>query len=482
MILVAAIATLSVAAARLRPRKARQSGVGSTWTEFRIDAGRENAILADLRERSPHGWTPNRSPVAQRRRENPKLAKKKVALAYSGGLDTSYLTLLLRERGWDVVCVTVDTGGFTAADLESIGAKARKLGAIEHIAIDARHEVYDGFVSYIIKGNILRGGVYPLCVAAERVQQAIAAAQVARDRGCAAVAHGSTGAGNDQVRFDAALRTIAPEMEIIAPVRDERISRAEATEKLKAVGVDVPAKTTDFSINVSLWGTTIGGREIHDSWQTPPEEVWRITKNPDAAAEPIEVIIGFEQGLPTTLDGSKLDGPELILRLNTLAGDRGVGRGVHVGDTILGIKGRIAFEAPAPLVLIKAHRELEKLVLTKWQSFWKEQMAAFYGGLLHEGLYFDPVMRDIESMIDSSQQLVSGDVRVRLAHGQADVCGARSPHSLFNTGVATYGEANAYWDGADARGFCKLFPLQATLAGIRSNARRTTPLTPPPRD
>ncbi len=396
---------------------------------------------------------------------------KKIALAYSGGLDTSYLTLLLRERGWDVVCVTVDTGGFQPGEIDAIGAKARKLGAREHIAVDARREVYDKFVAPIIKGNILRGGVYPLCVAAERVQQAIATAQFAQSRGCQAVAHGSTGAGNDQVRFDAALRVIAPQLEIITPIRDERISRAEATEKLKAVGVDVPAKTTEYSINVSLWGTTIGGRETHDPWQSPPEDVYRMTRPVEKAALPLELVIGFERGLPVSLDGAACGGPDLIAKLNDIAGQRGVGRGMHLGDTILGIKGRIAFEAPAPIVLIRAHRELEKLVLTKWQAFWKQQMADFYGNMLHEGLYFDPVCRDIEQMIDSSQQRVSGEARVLLAAGQADVRGVRSPFSLMDTGVAKYGESNAYWDGADARGFCKLFPLQATLAARHSEGR-----------
>ncbi|MBI5865961.1 MAG: argininosuccinate synthase [Planctomycetes bacterium] len=396
---------------------------------------------------------------------------KKAALAYSGGLDTSYLTLLLKQRGWDVLCVTVDTGGFQPGEIETIAARAKKLGAGGHVAIDARQAVYDRYVSYIIKGNILRGGVYPLCVAAERVQQAIATAEFARANGCQAVAHGSTGAGNDQVRFDAALRVVAPELEIIAPVRDERISRPEAAEKLEAAGVEVPAKTTEYSINVSLWGTTIGGRETHDPWQSPPEDVYRITRSIERAAPPVEITLGFEAGLPVSLDGKACGGPELILKLNEIAGQRGVGRGIHLGDTILGIKGRIAFEAPAPIVLIRAHRELEKLVLTKWQSFWKQQMAEFYGNMLHEGLYFDPVCRDIEQMLDSSQQRVTGEVRVLLAAGQADVRGVRSPHSLMDAGVARYGESNAYWDGADARGFCKLYPLQATLAARRQEEK-----------
>jgi argininosuccinate synthase len=390
--------------------------------------------------------------------------RKTVALAYSGGLDTSYCILTLRQRGWNVIAVTVDTGGFQPGELERIGQRARQLGAIEHLAVDARDAVYRDFVTYIIKGNVLRGGVYPLCVAAERVQQAIEVAQVAKQRGCHAVAHGSTGAGNDQVRFDAVLRTLLPKIELIAPIRESNVTRAASTAALKAVGVDIPARTTDLSINVSLWGTTIGGRELHDAWNAPRDDVWTLTKTPAKAADPIELTLTFERGLPAALDGVPLTGPAFIAKLNTLAGERGVGRGVHLGDTILGIKGRIAFEAPAPLVLIQAHRELEKLVLTKWQQFWKENLSSFYGNLLHEGLYLDPVMRDIEALLDSSQNRVSGDVRVGLGHGRCEVRGVRSPHSLIAPDVAKYGEEQGYWTGADAQGFCKLYALQAAIA------------------
>lgn len=391
-----------------------------------------------------------------------------VVLAYSGGLDTSYCILTLREQGRDVIACTVDTGGFSPAELERIGARAKELGAVEFLAVDARQAVYDDFVSYIIKGNILRGGVYPLCVAAERVQQAIECAKLAQQRGAAAVAHGSTGAGNDQVRFDAVLRTLLPKAEILAPIREKNVTRPQSTAKLQAAGVEIAPRTTDFSINNSLWGTTIGGREIHDPWNAPSDEVWTLTKSPEDADPPIEVVITFDSGLPVALDGRKLGGVELIAELSRIAGARGVGRGIHMGDTILGIKGRIAFEAPAPLVLIAAHRELEKLVLTKWQQFWKEQLASFYGNLLHEGLYLDPVMRDVEAYLDASQRCVSGDVRVWLGYGSQQVRGVRSPHSLIAGDVATYGEEQGYWNGQDAEGFGKLYALQAAIAAWTS--------------
>lgn len=386
-----------------------------------------------------------------------------VALAYSGGLDTSYCIVVLREAGWDVLATTVDTGGFSADELQQIGARAEQLGATFQ-AVDAREAVYNDFVTYIIKGNVLRGSVYPLCVAAERVQQAIECANVAKKHNCAAVAHGSTGAGNDQIRFDAVLRTLLPKVELLAPIRIDNVSRQESTAKLRELGVEIAPRTTDLSINQSLWGTTIGGREIHEPWNAPDKDVWTFTKSPEAAADPIEITLTFEQGLPVALDGQSLNGVDLILKLNEIAGDRGVGRGIHMGDTILGIKGRIAFEAPAPLVLIQAHRELEKLVLTKWQQFWKEQLASFYGNQLHEALYFDPVMRDIEALLDRSQQTVNGDVRVWLGGGRSVVQGVRSPNSLVAPDVATYGEVQGYWNGRDAEGFSKLYPLQSAIA------------------
>jgi argininosuccinate synthase len=398
------------------------------------------------------------------------MSRGKLVLAYSGGLDTSYCVLSLKNQGWDVIAVTVDTGGFTPEELAEAQSRAETLGA-RYRCIDACDEVYRDFVTYIIKGNVLRGGVYPLCVAAERVQQAIVVANVAKREGAIAVAHGSTGAGNDQVRFDAVVRTLLPDIEVIAPIRDGRVSRQESTAILRQAGIPIEDKVTDFSINASLWGTTIGGKETHDPWKSPNDDVWHLTRQKEGV-EAREIIIKFEEGCPVALDGRELSGVDLIRELNGLAGERGIGRGIHMGDTIVGIKGRIAFEAPAPLVLIEAHRELEKLVLTKWQGYWKQNLSSFYGNLLHEGLYFDPVMRDIEAFLDQSQQKVTGEVRVELALGQAHVRGVRSPYSLMALDVARYGEDNAYWNGADASGFCKLFPLQAAMAGWRDQKNK----------
>ncbi|MHC4390161.1 MAG: argininosuccinate synthase [Planctomycetota bacterium] len=401
------------------------------------------------------------------------MSKPTVALAYSGGLDTSYCILELRERGYDVLAATVDTGGFQAGELEAIGTKALELGALEHVVLEATGAVFDRFATYLIKGNVLRGNVYPLCVAAERVQQAIEIAEFARARGCKAVAHGSTGAGNDQLRFDAAIRTLLQDVEILAPIREKNVARATSAGKLREAGFPVEEKTEQYSINDSLWGTTIGGRETHDPWLNPPEEVYRLTRSVETAEAPIEVVIHFEQGIPTSIDGEALGGPALIARLNDVAGLRGVGRGIHCGDTILGIKGRIAFEAPGPIVLVAAHRELEKLVLTKWQQSWKDNLGAFYGNFVHEGQYFEPVLRDIEAFLDSSQAKVTGEVRVWLGHGHLRVLGARSDHSLFSHGIARYGEDNAFWDGRDARGFAKLFALQPAMAVWRDERIQT---------
>jgi argininosuccinate synthase len=392
--------------------------------------------------------------------------KKPIAvLAFSGGLDTSFCVPWLQERGYDVVTVTVDTGGFSPADLDQISARSSELGATAHHHIDGRQALWDLVVAYIIKGNVLRGGVYPLCAGPERLVQAMHVVEVARTYGAAAVAHGSTGAGNDQVRFDLAIRTLLPEAEILTPIRDLGAQRAEEMEYLSSRGFSVEEKTGRYSINKGMLGTTIGGGETLNSWDYPPDSAFVDTTSPfEAPDEPGVLTLSFEQGLPVALDGAPLSACDLMAALAEVGGKHGVGRGIHLGNTILGLKGRIAFEAPAALIAVTAHKELEKLVITKQQQFWKDHLADVYGNMLHEGLYFDPVMRDIEAMIDSSQRTVSGEVRVRLFKGHLQVEGCCSPYSLLDRKVGTYGETNNAWTGTEAAAFCKLYGLQSVLA------------------
>lgn len=389
-----------------------------------------------------------------------------IVLAFSGGLDTSFCVPYLAETyGEPVHTVTVNTGGVTPEDAAHIESRARSLGAADHTLVDGRQDLFDHHLSYLIKGNVLRGGVYPLCVGPERVTQAQKVVDIAREIGAQAVGHGSTGAGNDQVRFDVALRLLAADLDIITPIRSLGLSRQETTQYLEQRGFDISRKTTTYSINKGLWGTTIGGRETLTSNEPLPEDAYPDTVPPaEAPDEPTEFSITFERGLPTTLDGTSMDAVALVESLAEIGSAHGVGRGIHVGDTILGIKGRIGFEAPAPAILITAHRELEKIVLTRWQRFQKDHLSDFYGQLLHEGQYFDPVMRDIEAMIDSSQVHVTGTVRVRLFKGGIQILGCESPASMFDAGVATYGETNELWDGRDAEGFTQIYGVQALLA------------------
>lgn len=389
-----------------------------------------------------------------------------IVLAFSGGLDTSFCVPYLKETyGEPVHTVTVDTGGLSASEREAVAEQARALGAEDHVTIDARRALYDDLLSYLIKGNVLRGGVYPLCVGPERVTQAQEVVRVAQRIGVRAVAHGSTGAGNDQVRFDTALRLLGEDLEVLAPIRELGLSRQASADFLSERGFPVSAERAAYSINRGLWGTTIGGRETHTTRQPLPDEAYPDTVSPsDAPDVHQDLTITFERGLPTALDGEALDPVTLLETLADVGGAHGVGRGIHVGDTILGIKGRVGFEAPAAALLIAAHRELEKVVLTQWQRYQKDHLADFYGMLLHEGQYFDPVMRDLEAFLDSSQEVVTGTVDVRLFKGGLQVLGCESPHSMFDTGVATYGEANALWNGRDAEGFTRIAPLQAYLA------------------
>ncbi|GAB4224838.1 MAG: argininosuccinate synthase [Acidobacteriota bacterium] len=394
----------------------------------------------------------------------------RIVLAFSGGLDTSFCVPYLAEtHRAEVVTVTVDTGGFDAAGREAVAARARALGAAEHRAIDARQAVWDGFVATLIRGNVLRGEVYPLSVAAERTQQAIEVARVAREVGADAVAHGSTGAGNDQVRFDIAFRVLLPRTPILTPIRELGWSRERTARWLAERGFDVPAGADRYSINRGLWGTTLGGDWTHDPWQPPPEDAWDALGG-TGEARPGELVIDWHEGLPVALDGERLDGPQLVERLAARTAPLGIGRGIHVGETVLGIKGRIGFEAGAALVLIAAHRELEKLVLTRWQAFWKDHVARFWGDRLHEGQAFDPVMDDIAAMIRHSQARVTGRTRVRLDEGRFTVTGAGSPYSLFAPDVATYGETNALWSGDEARAFAKIAAIPSLLAATRGDA------------
>ena len=388
-------------------------------------------------------------------------SSKRVALAFSGGLDTSYCVARLSADGWTVHTVWVDTGGTQSGDRQAIERQALACGAAQHHAVDARGPVFDRFVRFLIQGNVLRGEVYPLSVAAERTQQAISLVDVAREIGATAVAHGSTGAGNDQIRFDVALRVLAPDLTILTPVRDATLTRPQAIAWLEERKLPVPKAAGAYSVNAGLWGTTWGGGWTHDPWAGPPAE---LVNPPVDAPAPAEIVLGWDGGLPLSLDGTTLAGPTLVEAVGALTRRYGIGRNTHLGETALGIKGRVGFEAGAALLLIHAHRELEKLVLTRWQTFWKDQLGRFYGDRLHEGQYFDPSLRDIEALIASSQRRVVGDTRVLLAPGRFQVTGVRSPYSLMDPAVATYGEEPRLWTGDEARAFARVAAIPSLLA------------------
>lgn len=384
-------------------------------------------------------------------------------LAFSGGLDTSYCVLWLREQGQEVHTVTVNTGGFDAAELTRIEQLAADLGTASHKTLDAREELFGDYVRFLLFGNVLRGGLYPLSVSAERVCQARRVVSYAQEIGATALAHGSTGAGNDQVRFDVAFRTLAPQLQIITPIRDLAPSRVEERAFLAARGFQFPEKVEQYSINEGMWGTSIGGKETHDAWQHLPAHAYPGGEiDPTLPAKAVE--ISFAGGAPHRLDGVTAGAVEIIEQLNQLGRRYGIGRGIHLGDTILGIKGRVGFEAPAAHLLISAHRELEKLVLTGKQMFWKEHLGNLYGALLHEGQFFDPLARDLEAFLASSQGVVSGEVRVRLLPNTFVVEGVRSPHSLMRSEIASYGEATSLWSGPEAAAYAKIFGVPQMLA------------------
>lgn len=387
---------------------------------------------------------------------------KKVVLAFSGGLDTSYCAIYLsKDLGYEVHTLTVNTGGFSADEVKDIEKRALSLGVASHKTIDETRNYYDTVIKYLVFGNVLKNGTYPLSVSAERMSQALAAAKYAKQLGANAVAHGSTGAGNDQVRFDMILQIINPGIEIITPIRDKKLSREEEVAYLKTKGIHFSAEKAKYSINKGIWGTSVGGKETLNSLGQLPEEAWptQITKQGSE-----EVKLGFEKGELRSVNGKKYAHPvEAIHALQSIAGAYGIGRDIHVGDTIIGIKGRVGFEAAAPVLIIKAHHALEKHVLTKWQLSWKDQLAQFYGNWLHEGQYLDPVMRDMEAFLASSQQNVTGEVSITLYPHRFQINGIESKYDLMSSKFGKYGEMNLGWTGDDVKGFTKIFGNQVAI-------------------
>ncbi|HYM43516.1 MAG TPA: argininosuccinate synthase [Steroidobacteraceae bacterium] len=396
-----------------------------------------------------------------------------IVLAYSGGLDTSFLVPWIAEtHRRPVITVTVDTGGIDAAAARTLAERSRSLGAVAHHQVDARAAYFEQVLRFLIMGNVRRGALYPLCVGAERVMQAQTVARMARELASDTVAHGCTAAGNDQVRFEVALRTLAPDLTVLAPVRDRAFKRQEELEYLTSRGLPVPPTGAAYSVNRGLWGVTIGGKETLTSSGSIPEEAWLLTREaftrPRAAQRHV---LSFRQGLPAALDGRASSPVEIIEQLEALAAPFGIGRGIHLGDTIIGTKGRVAFEAPAAEVLLTAHRELEKLTLTARQQRIKEQLAQPYGDLVHEGQLLDPVCRDIEALLLSSQQRVTGEVLLQLQTGGLFVEGVESPYSLMAASRGVYGEAAGEWSPTDALGFSRIAALPGvfyTRAGERA--------------
>ena len=387
---------------------------------------------------------------------------KKVVLGFSGGLDTSYCVKYFTEdKGYEVHSIIVNTGGFDAEELKQIEAHAYILGVKTHTTIDAVENYYNTIIKYLVFGNVLKNNTYPLSVSAERLSQAMHIAEHARKINADAVAHGSTGAGNDQVRFDMIFHIMIPGVEIITPIRDMQLSREAEIEYLKGHGINMNFEKAQYSINKGLWGTSVGGKETLQSKGMLPESAWPtpVTKTGEE-----EVKLYFEKGELKKVNDQDFKHPvEAIQYLHKIAAPYGIGRDIHVGDTIIGIKGRVGFEAAAPMVIIKAHHALEKHVLTKWQLSWKDQLAQFYGNWLHEGQIMDPVMRDMEAFLQSSQEQVTGDVFVQLMPYRFVIIGIESKNDLMSSRFGKYGEMNTGFTGDDVRGFSKIFGNQTAI-------------------
>jgi argininosuccinate synthase len=394
-----------------------------------------------------------------------------IILAFSGGLDTSFCVPWLRENyDREVITVTVDTGGIDADAAVQLQQRSAALGAIEHVLLDGKKAFFDSVLRFLIAGNVRRGQFYPLCVGAERGLQASELARLALARNASTVAHGCTAAGNDQVRFEVALRTLNPQLEVLAPVRDNHWKREDQLKFLQQHALPLPAQGSAYSINRGLWGITIGGRETLTSTGSIPEDAWVLSGT--AFSNPLPSsshTLAFRRGIPVALDGESLEPVALIEKLETLAGGYGIGRGIHLGDTVLGTKGRVAFEAPAAVTLITAHRELEKLVLSAQQSRIKDSVSAIYGDLVHEGKQLDLAARDIEALLESSQQRVSGEVSFTLRPGNLFITGTSSPHSLLAASRGVYGESAGEWTAADTLGYARVLSIPGTLQTRAAN-------------